>query len=54
MGPSAYSPNKEATLVENPKWTIGEKRNKDGPPEDTGGFEFDGKFPERVVGYTWH
>ena len=54
QGPAKYSPNKDFVLVENPKWTILQRRSREGPPENTGGFEFDGKPQERVIGYTWH
>ena len=54
QGPAKYSPNKEFVLVKNPEWTIAQKRSTDGPPEDTGGFEFDGKTPQKPIVHAWN
>ena len=53
VGPFAYEPNKDFVLVENPAWTIGEKRGGEGDPEQTAGpGEYDPANTNKVKGFT--
>ena len=52
VGPFAYSPNKDVVLIENPAWTIGEKRPQAGPSETQGPGDYDPQYPESK-GFTF-